>query len=97
MPTLLRSRTRSRPEQEMVTKTRPVEVQVMRPAEEEFSYTVCENVAKTRDVDVTTYVTKSRVVKKPVTTYQTVSKVITEKVPVTICVPVAPVCAPGHP
>jgi hypothetical protein len=36
---------------------------------------------------VTTW--KTRTVKKPVTTYRCVPRVITEKVPVTVCVPVA--------
>jgi hypothetical protein len=72
-----------------------VDVQVMKPFEEEYTYTVCDTVAKTRDIDVTTCVTKTRIVKQPVTYYQTVTKCVTDMVPVTVCVPVpcpAPYC-----
>jgi hypothetical protein len=51
-----------------------------------------ETVQKSREVEVTvvSHETVAKKVKQPVTTYQTVTRTVTEQVPVTRCVPVAP-------
>jgi len=84
-----------------VQKEQVIDVMTMKPFEEEFTYYVCDYVRKEQTVDVTTYTTKQRTVKRPSITYKTVERIISEKVPVTVCVPVITYpcpqipCSPG--
>jgi len=89
-------------EQRIIEKD--IDVQVMRPVEEEVPVMRCEYEKKTRrfEVEITEYKMSTRKVKRDFVTYQTVMRTICEKVPCTMTVPVVtytpiapPVCMPA--
>jgi len=72
---------------------------VLKPSVEKYTVQQCQQVAKTRTVNVeyTEYKHSTVVKKVPVTTYQMVNRTVVEKVAVTTCVPVAPAPSYGAP